>query len=55
MSGPYGSGPAGALLLVRAESPDAVEAVLDEDPFATSGLIADRTMRPWTPVFGPWA
>lgn len=47
--------PDGALLVVRADSPDHAAAVLDADPFALSGLVADRSVRPWQPVFGPWA
>lgn len=60
-SGPYGgpttgleAEPDGALLLVRADDAAACERVLDADPFALSGLVAQRAVRPWTPVFGPW-
>ncbi|HEY3437312.1 MAG TPA: YciI family protein [Actinotalea sp.] len=62
-SGPY-TGPSvgsqqteaeGALLLLSADSTEAVQAVLDEDPFAHAGLVAERSIRPWSPVFGPWA
>lgn len=48
-------GPAGALLLVRADSADAALAVLDDDPFQASGLIAARSARGWEPVLGPWS
>ena len=47
--------PDGALLIVRADSAAAVLSVLDADPFAREGLISDRGVRAWTPVFGPWA
>ncbi|UTT57737.1 YciI family protein [Cellulosimicrobium cellulans] len=47
--------PAGALLVLDGETPDAVAAVLDEDPFAGAGLVAERTVRPWSPVIGDWA
>lgn len=46
--------PDGALLLVRAADVAAVEDLLDADPFAVAGLVVERTVRPWTPVFGPW-
>jgi len=47
--------PAGALLVLDADSPEAVLAILDEDPFARAGLVAGRTVRPWSPVIGDWA
>lgn len=47
--------PDGALLLLRAESVAEAEQVLDGDPFALSGLIAERSLRSWDPVFGPWS
>lgn len=61
-SGPY-TAPAeglsdqadGALLLVRADDADDVTRLLDEDPFHLHGVVAARTIRPWLPVFGPWA
>lgn len=52
MRGPYvdaGQAP-GALLLLRAESPDAVALALDPDPFNREGLIAERIVREWTPI-----
>ncbi|MBX9244071.1 hypothetical protein ICW40_04515 [Actinotalea ferrariae] len=61
MSGPYSGAthgvaaePDGALLLVRAADTAEVERLLDADPFALSGLVAERSIRGWTPVFGPW-
>ncbi|WP_029135363.1 YciI family protein [Nakamurella lactea] len=52
LRGPYtdAAGGPGALLVVRAESPDAVGAALDPDPFNREGLIRNRTVREWTPV-----
>ena len=47
--------PDGALLLVRADDADAAAALLDQDPFAEQGLVAQRAVRPWDVVFGPWA
>jgi len=62
-SGPYVSGPGndwpgeygpGALLLLRAESAEAVVRLLDADPFYVKGLIEDRQVRRWTQVRGPF-
>ncbi len=47
--------PDGALLLVRADDVAHVERTLDADPFALTGLVASRAIRPWDPVFGPWS
>ncbi|MFC8921780.1 YciI family protein [Cellulosimicrobium sp. NPDC057127] len=46
---------AGALLVLEAASPDDVGRVLDADPFVRAGLVAERTVRPWSPVIGDWA
>ncbi len=55
-SGPYADDDApGALLVVRAGSTAEVEALLSADPFVREGLVADREVREWTQVFGPWA
>ncbi|MDQ2849000.1 MAG: YciI family protein [Actinomycetota bacterium] len=49
--GPYSDdGAPGALLVLRAESPDAVAAALDPDPFNREGLIIDRIVREWSPI-----
>ena len=47
--------PDGALLMLRGESAAEVVATLDADPFAVAGVVAERTLRPWNPVIGPWA
>ena len=54
-SGPWLDGAAGALLLLRAESAAAVEALLDTDPFRAAGVIAERAIREWDPVIGVFA
>lgn len=57
-TGPTEGGPEepdGALLMLRAESAADVTAALDADPFALAGVVAERTLRPWHPVMGPWA
>ena len=40
--------------LRRGDLADA-ERLLDADPFAREGLVAERDVREWTPVFGPWS
>jgi uncharacterized protein YciI len=47
-------GPAGALLIFRADDAVAVEGLLSNDPFMVAGLVVDHQIRSWEPV-GPWA
>lgn len=47
--------PSGALLLLRCEDLGELGAVLDADPFWQHGLIAERSVRAWDPVIGPWS
>lgn len=47
--------PAGALLVLDGASPADVAGALDDDPFVRAGLVAERTVRPWSPVVGDWA
>lgn len=54
-SGPYAQDPAGALLIIEAESASAIETALDADPFFVEDLIGERRVREWTQVKGPWA
>lgn len=57
-TGPTVGGPEeadGALLMVRGESAEEVGTTLDADPFARAGVVASRTLRPWSPVMGPWS
>ena len=55
-SGPVSDGDMhGALLIIQADSAEKVAAILDADPFAVNGLVADRAITEWTVVFGPWA
>lgn len=53
-SGPL-VGSAGALLVLRAESVEQVAETLDADPFDIAGVIGERTIVQWNPVFGPWS
>lgn len=45
-------GPAGALLLIEADSPTEVEALLAADPYATHGLIGAHRVREWIGTWG---
>jgi uncharacterized protein len=51
-SGPTDAG--GAFLIFEAASAEAVEALLDADPFALAGFIRERRVVAWTPVLGRW-
>lgn len=44
----------GALLIFEAKSIEEIEEILDDDPFWTEGLVAERTIVQWQPVLGPW-
>ena len=44
-----------ALLIWRAESLESISQLLNDDPFDIAGLIEERTIAQWNPVFGPWA
>jgi uncharacterized protein YciI len=55
VSGPMPAAPdhaAGALLVLRADDADAALRALDDDPFRTAGLVAERSAREWVPVIG---
>lgn len=52
-SGPHIGRPT-ALLLFKSESLEDLAALLDHDPFDIAGLIAERDIVEWNPVFGPF-
>jgi uncharacterized protein YciI len=53
VAGPYGPDePRGALLLFRADKAQ-VNALIEKDPFTTSGVIAKTEIAAWEPVIGP--
>lgn len=55
-SGPFGPDDTpGALLLFRADSAKEVLAYTEADPFRIEGLVADTSVREWSPVLGPLA
>ncbi|AYF74847.1 hypothetical protein D7D52_14305 [Nocardia yunnanensis] len=50
-SGPYPDG-SGALILVRADSLDAVSELFENDPFQREGLLTDKRIVEWVPTMG---
>jgi len=53
-SGPMVDRPA-ALLIFRSESIEELNALLDQDPYEQAGVIGERTIEEWNPVFGPFS
>jgi len=53
-SGPMVDRPA-ALLIFRANSIEELNALLDQDPYEQAGVIGERTIEEWNPVFGPFS
>jgi uncharacterized protein YciI len=47
--------PPGGLLIFRGEDKAAVQAIVDEDPFTTAGVVANAEIREWAPPLGPVA
>ena len=52
-SGPMLDRPA-ALLIWKAASIEELNALLDQDPFDLAGMIGERTIEAWNPIFGPF-
>lgn len=49
LAGPFeGPGPFGGLLILDAETDARAQEIADHDPFHLHGVIAERTLRPWT-------
>lgn len=44
-----------ALLIFKAESIEQLNALLDQDPYEIAGVIGERTIEAWNPVFGPFS
>ena len=53
-AGAYPQGPAGALLVFRADSADQVASLLGQDPFRQQGLVTGCEIREWGLAMGPW-
>lgn len=43
--------PVGSMLILKAESIEAAQALAAQDPYAAAGLFADVAVRPWNWVF----
>lgn len=53
-SGPYDDDPApGGLLIMQGADKDEINTLLAQDPYFSLDVIAETTVRGWTPVFGP--
>ncbi len=44
----------GALLIFRGPDAEAVASALESDPFYREGLVAQRQVREWSVISGPW-
>jgi uncharacterized protein YciI len=53
-SGPMVDRPA-ALLIFKSDSIEELNALLDQDPYEVAGVIGERTIEAWNPVFGPFS
>jgi len=53
-AGAYPQGPAGALLIFRADSAHEVSGLLETDPFQLEGLVTGCQIRQWGLAMGPW-
>lgn len=51
-SGPFVDFP-GALLIFKSDSIEELSHLLDQDPYEIAGLLTERTITQWNPVFGP--
>jgi uncharacterized protein YciI len=52
-SGPMVDRPA-ALLIFKSDSIEELNTLLDQDPYEIAGVIGERTIEAWNPVFGPF-
>lgn len=44
----------GGVVIYQAESAEALQSIIDADPYYTEGVIAERTVREFAPVLGSW-
>jgi uncharacterized protein YciI len=44
-----------ALLIWKSSSIEELNSLLDQDPFEIAGMIGERTIEAWNPVFGPFS
>lgn len=52
--GPWADG-LGGMFVVKAADRAEVDAILAADPYTSAGVAAERTVREWRIVLGPWA
>ncbi len=52
-SGPISDRPS-ALLIFKSGSIEELSALLDHDPFDIAGLIGERVIEQWNPIYGPF-
>lgn len=53
VAGPIGDD-VGGLTLYQAENAEALQKIIDADPYHLEGVIAERTVREFKPVIGSW-
>lgn len=53
VAGPLGDN-SGGVVLIQADDLDALHKIIDTDPYYTDGVVAERTVREFTPVLGSW-
>lgn len=53
VAGPFGDD-SGAVILIQAEDREALQTVLDEDPYHLEDALESRTAREFTPTMGAW-
>jgi hypothetical protein len=53
VAGPLGDD-SGGVTLMRADDAEALQKIIDTDPYYLEGAIAERTVREFKPVLGAW-
>jgi len=53
MAGAVGENPDGAIIIFRADTPNAAETFAANDPYVKNGLILTWRVQPWNVVVGP--
>lgn len=53
VAGPLGDG-TGGIALYQADDEDALQQIIDTDPYFTEGAVAERSVREFKPVLGAW-
>lgn len=53
IAGPLGDD-TGGVVLYQADSAEALEELIDKDPYHLEGVIAERTVREFKPTLGAW-